>query len=111
MKIKISKAQWLRIGQAAGWSLPEDVDAIRAKRFYDEDTQHPELARKREEHQRQHKQRSDIIRNHEIINPPTRGKMHRCKFCWTEVDKTDNGFKPFEQPYPHSNDCPYKEAF
>lgn len=89
--IKISKAQWLKIGQIAGWEIPTDSKPTDSKPLPKE------------------KQAPSWI--HEIINPPSRGKMHRCKFCWTEVDKTDNGFKPFSQPYPHSDNCPYKESF
>lgn len=48
---------------------------------------------------------------HEIYNPPSRGKMHRCKQCWQRVDTTDNGFKDASTPYPHAADCPYFGRF
>lgn len=111
MKIKLSKSQWLRIGQSAGWQLPDNYQSIRSQRFVERDTNHTELANAEAEQQMQHKLKQDITRNHEIINPPTRGKMHRCKFCWTDVSQIDNGFIPFDKAYPHDKNCPYKDKF
>ena len=54
--------------------------------------------------------RKDIY-NREVINPPSRGRMHRCKQCWTKASKIDNGFIPANQPYPHADSCPSKGAF
>jgi len=83
MKIKISKSQWIDAGIKGGWMKEAEVSY------------------------------SDIVRNHEIVNLPTRGRLHRCKACWERVDKMDNGFKSMlmDKSYPHAEDCLYKGSF
>ena len=40
-------------------------------------------------------------------------KTHRCKVCWPDVTKVDNGFLPVEEypKYPHSRWCPFRGKF
>ena len=36
-------------------------------------------------------------------------KLHRCPVCWSEGDRTDNGFVPADQPLVHAQGCPEAE--
>ena len=57
------------------------------------------------------RKRNDTVYAQEKFYAPTRGQMHRCRFCWMEVDKTDNGFKPAGKSYPHAAGCPHIGKF
>jgi DNA-directed RNA polymerase subunit M/transcription elongation factor TFIIS len=103
----ISNVQGNRIAQV----IPADGFADGGDQYTNEEL---ELMQKPTVHNSNSPTESNILANaHEIINIPSRGKMHRCKFCWKDVDITDNGFKPYDgiSKYPHARDCQWQGKF